>query len=278
MISTIVKVLPLVLIMPLVGCSLSALPPFSGTDAPQIEIPIGAESEASTVSASSQEIDVPTTVSGFPPELLDQALGLATETRSAVLMFLSDDGRGQGTGWLVNEQFVVTNWHVVDSFQQPNIPLRTLDGRVVTGQVVATTGPWPDLAVLKLTNPVDLPTLKLWLQPLDENTPLLSTGHGLTIGPWTSKVGVFTGPDHGWERIRISIPTTSGDSGSPIMTLEGHVVGVLSGSDLSGLRKTPPENPTIHNFIPREDVGHGPSAQWVANFLDSHDVPYEVAQ
>ncbi len=213
--------------------------------------------------------------SGFPENQLDAGLKLAEETLGSILLIALDEVANRGTGWLVSPRHVVTNWHVVEFALEEEVPLYDSEGNKHFGRVVAFGGPGRDLAVIELATPLAAAPLKILPRPVDPGTPVVSTGHSPRIGAWSSKGGVVVNYPRPTE-ILYTIPIAPGDSGSPIITLEGNVVGVVSGLNFDD-GDLPIEEPTIHTFMPPRDNGQGPTAELLIDFLKTNNIPFELS-
>jgi len=143
-------------------------------------------------------------------------------------------GAGSGTGWVYDASHVVTNAHVVG--EATAVDLRTRDGRWYTGDVVGTDRN-SDLAVIEAA---DLP---------DAATPLSLAESPATIGQEVVAIGnpfdldgsVTTGIVSGTDRsipaptgfsipdaIQTDAAVNPGNSGGPLMALDGRVVAVIN--------------------------------------------------
>jgi S1-C subfamily serine protease len=136
-----------------------------------------------------------------------------------------------GTGFLVANERVLTNRHVVDGCDR--VLVRGPDGRNHAAVPPARTDARLDLAVLAvpgLTGPVlafrqDPPLRRgegvvAYGFPL---TGLLSSDAKLTRGEVNGLAGLRDNPD----QIQISAPVQPGNSGGPLLDMQGNVVGVV---------------------------------------------------
>ena len=143
-------------------------------------------------------------------------------------------GRGQGTGFVYGEEYVVTNQHVVDGAEE--IALRFPEGGWLDGEVVGSDV-YSDLAVLSVEGIPDGATPLA----LAESDPAVGA-EVIAIGnPFGYSGSVSAGIVSGVDRTlqgpnRFSIPDTiqtdapvnPGNSGGPLVTLDGTVVGVVN--------------------------------------------------
>jgi S1-C subfamily serine protease len=142
--------------------------------------------------------------------------------------------RGAGTGWVYDDTYVVTNAHVVGSATA--VDLRTRDGRWYTGEVVGTDRNG-DLAVV---GAADLPDAATPL-PLSEAPPTVGQEVVAIGNPFDLDGSVTTGIVSGTDRsipaptgfsipdaIQTDAAVNPGNSGGPLMTLDGSVLAVIN--------------------------------------------------
>lgn len=179
-------------------------------------------------------------------ELIDQdvawasdALQTLTRTRESVVVVAN----AEHPGWPPLTGFVVGPNHVVTAHPAPQPPpgepghpylVRTIDGEPQPAEQVAGWPDW-DVALLEVAAPLAVEPLPIG----DEGTlatgdPVLLIGHPsiqARSGAWVTTVGTFDRAVQGMLHGRLS--TSAGGSGSPILDLEGNVVGMSSmGFDL----------------------------------------------
>lgn len=150
----------------------------------------------------------------------------------------NDVEQGVGTGVVITDKGVIlTNLHVVQSAQ--SVRLVFADGSESQAQL-AGVQPDQDLAVLQaLTVPDDLHAATLRsthdLRPGDE---VVAVGFPFGIGPSTSS-GVISGLGRSFRSpegdqdignlIQFDAAANPGNSGGPLVTMDGEVVGVVTG-------------------------------------------------
>jgi putative serine protease PepD len=143
---------------------------------------------------------------------------------------------GTGTGWIYDDQgHVITNQHVVDS--GGNVTVQFDDGREVAADVVAVDAS-SDVAVLKLESTENLPTPleRGSAEDLDIGDPVVAIGSpfglqgSLTSGIVSGLGRTITAPNSfGIDNvIQTDAALNPGNSGGPLLTLDGAVVGVNS--------------------------------------------------
>ena len=177
--------------------------------------------------------------------LPSRAARAAEKIRPAVVRVVSfvknkkgeDVEHGVGTGVVITDKGVIlTNLHVVQSAQ--SIKLVFADGSE-SGANVAGVQAQHDLAVLQaLTIPDDLHAATLRttndLAPGDE---VVAVGFPFGIGPSTS-AGVISGLGRAFKSpegeqeisnlIQFDAAANPGNSGGPLVTMDGHVVGIVT--------------------------------------------------
>lgn len=140
-------------------------------------------------------------------------------------------GGGSGTGWFVDADHVVTNSHVIH--RADSITCWTLDGESFEPDVVAATDhlsdPYHDVALLRTE--FDAPaTLSLGDESgLSVGQPLVQVGHPFAIGNWVIATGEYVREQEHSDAILSTAPSMSGNSGSPLVTLDERVVGLTTG-------------------------------------------------
>ncbi|MCF8082246.1 MAG: trypsin-like peptidase domain-containing protein [Deltaproteobacteria bacterium] len=136
-----------------------------------------------------------------------------------------------GTGWPVAGGYVVTNNHVVSDHK--NISLILTDGTRISAQV-AVSDKSNDLALLKPENAKHLPpAIPLSSSPVKIGAAVLTMGYPhpdilgskpkLTEGVVSAESGLGDDP----RVLQISVPVQAGNSGGPLINMEGEVVGVV---------------------------------------------------
>lgn len=165
----------------------------------------------------------------FSEEELSRAKTLGKEARKAVVVIRGDNG-SSGTAWFHDDGDLITNSHVVehnDSFEAWSI-----DGEKFTPEVVGASDhgnhPFDDVAVLETDFS---PKNELSLgesTAVEKGQPLIQIGHPFGVGNWVISIGKYVEKGLG-EKLRTSVPSLSGNSGAPLLTLDGSVVGITTG-------------------------------------------------
>jgi len=166
----------------------------------------------------------------------------ATVDSVARVRVYTDTGVGGGTGWLYDESHLVTNQHVVAG--GTDVYVRFPEGGWVPSEVVAADV-YSDLAVLEVDSTPDSAT-PLTLREADPpvGTEVIAIGNPFERTGSVSS-GIVSGVDRTLELANnFSIPdaiqtdaaANPGNSGGPLVSLDGEVVGVINsgeGNDVS---------------------------------------------
>ena len=156
-------------------------------------------------------------------------------------VFRIETSSGMGTGWLIEPGLILTNHHVVEG--STIVSVRQNQGSLFTARVRAIDEP-RDIALLSfdvsqtflgpMAKPIptgDAYTSKIASSMMamgysGELTPLEDG----TVGPATANIGVLSGIVHftffDVENLVIDAAVDPGDSGGPVLNLDGEVVGM----------------------------------------------------
>jgi len=155
---------------------------------------------------------------------------------SVVLIRISTDrGRtGQGSGFVYRDNYLVTNAHVVGG--QTEVQVRFSDGEWRSGTVVGTD-PSSDLAVVEAADSPDYATPL----PIVDSPPTIGNEVVAIGSPYGLEGSVTSGLISGVNRsipapngytipdaVQTSAPVNPGNSGGPLVNLDGRVEGVIS--------------------------------------------------
>lgn len=141
-----------------------------------------------------------------------------------------DAGARQGSGFAVGEEgLVLTNHHVVAGARRITVEL--MDGRVVPAEEVGGD-PQTDLAVLRIPDGLDVPRLRFAPgPPPPPGTPVMAIGHPFGYVA-SATVGVVSGHGRAYDELdptdflQHDAALNSGNSGGPLLGLDGAVLGV----------------------------------------------------
>jgi serine protease Do len=112
---------------------------------------------------------------------------------------------------------------------------------------------------------------------LEPGQPLVQVGHPGGVGNWVIALGRYLGEtDTEADGFLTSIPSEGGSSGSPTVTLDGEVVGLLSGGEFVGnssQNATEPASTTVYGPDDHpergEHVGIGAITDWIERWTDA---------
>jgi len=194
-------------------------------------VPVDVERELATVEENAEPFVQSTRTEREPvseefgEDVRDRASSVGVTARESVVVLTS--GRSGGTGWVVGDGEIVTNAHVVQGSQQQSV--ETFDGRTGTAELVGTHDSLdPDVALLETD--LSVPPLPLGsVDSLSRGDPLVTVGHPGMVGDWVISLGRHLDHDEVIDWLLSTVPTQRGNSGGPLLTLSGDVVGVVSG-------------------------------------------------
>lgn len=149
---------------------------------------------------------------------------VATVQDSTVLV-----DRGQQAAGFATEHGIVTVDHAFDdmdfAFSGPEV--ESVDG---TREAFETTSSDSDADVRVLDSSLSLPSLSLSERTVNPGDAVVAVGHPFGVGFFVGSVGRVddaTGRGDS-RRIAVDIPVAHGSSGSPVVTLDGDVIGMIT--------------------------------------------------
>jgi regulator of sirC expression with transglutaminase-like and TPR domain len=168
----------------------------------------------------------------FPLRADDKSVEqLAEKVRKSVVVVTTpgrDEKRsGLGTGFVVGEGLIATNYHVIGEGRA--ISIETGDGKKHEATAVHAFDRVLDLAIIRV-NVKDLPVLTLAdSDKLKEGQTLVAVGnpHGLKNSVVS---GVLSGKRdiEGRSMLQLAMPVERGNSGGPVVDRDGKVIGVIT--------------------------------------------------
>jgi serine protease DegS len=136
--------------------------------------------------------------------------------------------QGLGSGVVIGEGYVVTNWHVIRDVDQ--ILVQLADGRVAVPQLVGTD-PETELALLKIDLP-DLPMVRMGRSDtLEVGEVVLAIGNSLGLSQ-TVTMGIVSATGRGLgvtefeDFIQTDAAINAGNSGGALINARGELVGI----------------------------------------------------
>jgi hypothetical protein len=149
---------------------------------------------------------------------------------AVVLIFVSDSGKeiGLGSGFIISpEGKIVTNYHVIKDAQKALVKLT--NGAFFPVESVLASDPAEDLAIIKVAGK-NLPTLKVGNSDnvqVGERVVAIGSPLGLESTVSDGIVSALRKEETAsW--IQTTAPVSPGNSGGPLLRLDGTVVGVIT--------------------------------------------------
>ena len=163
---------------------------------------------------------------------------IAKENQPSVVCVetVAEEGTGLGSGFFVEDDMVVTNWHVVDEAQE--IEVHTSDGKKSIAKLWIAS-PQHDLALLKLEKPLGVGRkVRIRDGEAQELETVYVCGHPEALAfSWSS--GTVANAkrilDPNTENapncplIQINAAISQGSSGGPVFDQEGRLLGIITG-------------------------------------------------
>ncbi len=157
---------------------------------------------------------------------------LYNNTRESIVLVRA--GESEGTGFVfLNNRTIATAFHVIEGAAFPEVVLS--NGDEITAKVIAWDEDW-DLAILQLPTPIAAPPLHVVTDGQVSVGDLVATiGNpwgaeqrklpNSTAPVWALSHGIISAPPG--DLIQTDAPVNPGNSGGPLLTTAGRVVGVL---------------------------------------------------
>lgn len=181
----------------------------------------------------------------FGTDVRRRAHELGQQVRESVMMLdlTYEHGAAHATGWFHEDGHIITNAHNVDASFDDSTGFM-YDGRNFEFEVLGyDEDRSPDVAVLGTE--FEAPGLSIGdSTTLSKGDPLVMVGHPGGFGNWVISLGRY---DHrsqyvdSVDALNSTVPILSGNSGSPMLTLDGEVVGLLNSSSSKGEQNLRPD-------------------------------------
>jgi tetratricopeptide (TPR) repeat protein len=137
---------------------------------------------------------------------------------------------GQGSGFFIRSDQIVSNWHVVEEAQ--SILVKTAEGAILKVRSVVATDREHDLALLQLEAPANgISTLEIASSLPREGERVIVVGNPKGLG-WSmsdGRIASIRESKGGLKLLQITAPISPGSSGSPVVNMRGQVIGVAVG-------------------------------------------------
>ena len=164
----------------------------------------------------------------YDEALRERALSVGLAARPGVVFMHMDERHGSATasGWFVEEDLILTNSHNVNNADTATeLSAWTLDGTELHFEVVDRVETnSPDVALIRTAGdtPATLPTGTA--DDLGVGDTVVQVGPPGGFGNWVISLGeVVDGPT---DDLRTTVPGLRGVSGSPLLNMDGTVVGM----------------------------------------------------
>ena len=159
--------------------------------------------------------------------------GIAAKAKPAIVTITTYDAAGKqaglGTGFLVDDSHVVTCYHVIEDAAKASI--KTADGKTYKVKEIAASDRIADVARLSLASPVKgakLLSLSKSLPKQGEKVVVVGSPLGLELTVSDGIVSAIRDMPGIAKMLQITAPISPGSSGSPVLNLNGEVVGVVT--------------------------------------------------
>ncbi|WP_324757854.1 S1C family serine protease [Haloarcula montana] len=165
---------------------------------------------------------------------VSEAYGSAADAVASIRVYADDGGGSQGSGFLVDDRHLVTNEHVVAGGSDYHVRFADTGWREVS---LVGADVYSDLAVLRID---DSPSGTAPLSFVDSDPPVgtqvVAIGNPFGLAGSVS-AGIVSGVDRTLESannfsiadaVQTDAAVNPGNSGGPLVTVDGDVVGVIS--------------------------------------------------
>lgn len=152
----------------------------------------------------------------------------------SIRVYYDTGGASQGSGFLMDDNHLVTNQHVVDSASSVFVRFGGTDWRAIE---VVGEDIYSDLAVLRIEErPPDAESLSFVDQPPEIGTEVVAIGNPFGLSGSVSE-GIVSGVNRTLQSannfsiaagIQTDAAVNPGNSGGPLVNLDGEVVGVIN--------------------------------------------------
>jgi serine protease Do len=199
-----------------------------------------AEEEGGTTTSGDTTVDTTTTAGNSPADSRSGAGSPYTQVyRNAIrsVVFIQSsypNGTGTGSGFVYDSGHVVTNHHVVADATEVQVRFNRGEWDTVS---VEGTDPYSDLAALSVDAPEYAEPLGLVAAEPPIGTEVVAIGHPFGLDR-SATTGIISGVDRNIpapagsfniaDGIQTDAAVNPGNSGGPLVTLDGEVAGVVS--------------------------------------------------
>lgn len=181
----------------------------------------------------------------YSAEVRQAATDAGRTLREAVVVLEFELGNGfssGGTGWFIDQNHIITNAHVVRDVVDGNTEAETgylLDGTEFEFSVREAAED-DDVALIETETAAPYVPPRGAASSLTAGQPLVQVGHPSLIGNWVIGLGEYVKESDFSNAFWTEMPSRVGNSGSPVITLDGSVVGLTYGGVSRGDAGGPP--------------------------------------
>lgn len=199
--------------------------------------------------------------SGFSGRTIEQGRTVGIAARSSVVVLQIVEGgtpTNHATAWFVDDGYLFTNAHnVYPSGPDTEFQGVTQDGDRFDVEVVDLFEEmFPDVALLRTGYRGSDPLPLTAVDELEPGQPLVQVGHPGEIGFWIISMGRFIEDRPEWTfdqepftALKSVVPGRPGVSGSPVLTLDGAVVGMTNGGQAVANREIGAPAPVAPDIV-----------------------------
>ena len=137
-----------------------------------------------------------------------------------------------GTGWVIGPRHIATSQHVIEG--KATVKVIQPSGQALSARVVAEDEP-TDVAILEIDEGASLPPpLIVSRHPVAMGTAVFTIGYphldvmGRSPKLTHGVISATTGYQDNENQYQISVPVQSGNSGGPLLNMQGEVVGIVA--------------------------------------------------
>jgi S1-C subfamily serine protease len=182
----------------------------------------------------------------------------------SIRVYAETTAGGQGSGFLIDDEHIVTNEHVVAGGDEYYVRFANTGWRSAT---VVGTDVYSDLAVLRIGSTPDVTPLSFVGSEPTVGTEVVAIGNPFGLSGSVS-AGIVSGVDRTLQSannfsiadaVQTDAPVNPGNSGGPLVTLDGDVVGVINsggGDNVAFAISAPLTQRVVPSLIQTGDYDH----------------------
>ncbi|HVS81700.1 MAG TPA: S1C family serine protease [Pyrinomonadaceae bacterium] len=160
------------------------------------------------------------------PQLVKRVAPAVVTIRS----FQAKGGGNSGSGFFIDQDMIVTNWHVIQGGAR--FAIQASDGQSYSVTSTVAIDKDNDVAILRVSPKLSAAAALLlsdYLPQVGEHIFVIGTPLGVLKGSVSD--GIVSAVRHfrpGTFAIQITAPISPGNSGSPVINMSGHVIGIAT--------------------------------------------------